>query len=111
MRVSITLTSERTILTEITGTDVGGKNVNIFIARLSGFPKPKKAIAVGAAGRNIKMPLADELGSAIVAATAEKNVFQKKKPASDKINKQKIKTGLVITIGMDHPMPDNPDTT
>ena len=77
---------------------------------LSGFPKPKKANAVGAAGRNIKMPLAEEFGSVIVAATAEKKVFQKKNPASEKINKQKIKTGLVITIGMDNPIPDNPDT-
>ena len=41
---------------------------------------------------------------------AEKKVFQKKNPASEKINKQKIKNGLVITIGIDHPMPDNPDT-
>ena len=109
MSVSIALTSERTILTEIIGTDVGGKNVKIFIAMLSGFPKPQKANTTGIAGRNIKTPLAEVFGSLIVAAIAEKNVFQKKNPASDKINRQKIKTGLVITRGIDHPLPNNPD--
>lgn len=85
--ISIILTSVRTNLAEITGAEVRGKSDNIFIVIESGFPNAKKAIATGIAGTIINEPLAEVFGSFIVAAIAEKNVFQKRNPASEKRNK------------------------
>lgn len=107
---SIKDTSVKTILADRTGDEVRGKKDNIFIANVSGFPRAKNAIATGMTGTIINELLADVFGSLMVAAIAEKKVFQKRKPLTDRINNTTINDGLVIERGIDHPLPNIEET-
>ena len=108
--ISIKETSIKTNLADITGAEVRGNRDSIFIVMESGFPRAKKLIATGIAGTIINDPRAEVFGSFIVAAIAEKKVFQKKKPATENKNKPINNSGFVNTNGSDQPLPNSEDT-
>jgi hypothetical protein len=68
--------------------------------------REKKEMITGIIGINIKELLADVLGSFIVAAIAEKNVFQKRSPARENINIINILAGLLSKFGNASPSPN-----
>ena len=108
-KISIVETLVRTNLTDNTGDEVRGKRDNIFIVNESGLPRAMNAIAIGMHGIIINEPLAEVFGSFMVEAIAEKKVFQKKKPPKERKNKTATNNGLVITSGIDQPLPKNED--
>jgi len=105
--ISTKETSVKTSLTQNIGEAVGGKIESAFIKNESGLLKAVKAIATGITGSAIKEPRAEVFGSFIVAAIAEKKVFQNRKPHNEKTNRRIINKGLVIEIGSDQPLPKN----
>ena len=76
-------TSDRAMRAGSTVEEVKGKIPSIFSNRVSGSFNARKANIRGRAGNNIKLLLAEVLGSLMVEAMAAKKESQKKNPRID----------------------------
>ena len=82
----------------------------ITINNESGLPNAKNASVTGSTGTMINDPRAEVLGSLMVAATAEKKVFQKKKPLIDNSNNCTTNRGLDNDTGRLQLLPRKDET-